>query len=184
MATAKNAKTNTTTNNEVSELLKQVKELTEILNKRDQAATPPTIVTAGKKGTHNVSAYTMWAKHWREEHPKQNPPAGLWEQECKADSTLKAFYQEQADALNQAEGRVSTKGSTRAPNGKVSGYNLMQKRLGELNARLPEGTAKVACSDEGFKACKVLGADKKVQAEPSIAKLEEWFQEEYGVEIQ
>lgn len=103
MATAKNAKTNTTTNtnNEVSELLKQVKELTEILNKRDQAAAPPTIVIPGKKGTHIVITYTMWTKNWREEHPKQNPPAG-----------------------------------------------------------------------------------KKVQAEPSIAKLEEWFQEEYGVEIQ
>jgi len=180
------AKASASSSSELAELLTQVKFLTEKVNQEPVQPVKKLITTTASstgKGTHNVSAYTMWAKHWRVEHPKQNPPAGLWDQQCKADPTIKAHFQEQADEFNQAEGRVSTKGSTRAATGKVSGYTQMQKRLGELNALLPEGSAKVSCSDKGFKACKVLGADKKVQGESSIAKLEEWFQEEYGVEI-
>jgi len=167
---------------ELSEILSQVKLLTEKVNQPVQKQVIHAIPSG--KGTHNVSAYTMWAKQWRLDHPKQNPPAGLWDQQCKADPTIKAHFQEMADEFNQAEGRVSTKGSTRASTGKVSGYTQMQKRLGELNALLPQGSAKIACSDQAFKACKVLGADKKVQGEASIAKLEEWFQEEHGIEIE
>jgi len=178
-------------NPELSELLTQVKLLATKVNQQPATAQPVKKILAAEgaasssgKGTHNVSAYTMWAKHWRSEHPKQNPPAGLWDQQCKADPTIKDHFQELADEFNQAEGRVSTKGSTRASTGKISGYTQMQKRLGELNALLPEGSAKISCSDQAFKACKVLGADKKVQGEASIAKLEEWFKEEHGVEIE
>jgi len=178
-------------NSELSELLSQVKMLTAKVNQPAAAVQPVKKLLAAEvapsssgKGTHNVSAYTMWAKQWRLDHPKQNPPAGLWDQQCKADPTIKAHFQELADEFNQAEGRVSTKGSTRASTGKVSGYTQMQKRLGELNALLPQGSAKIACSDQAFKACKVLGADKKVQGEASIAKLEEWFKEEHGIEIE
>ena len=175
-------------NSELSELLSQVKMLTAKANQPAAAVQPVKKILVAEatsgKGTHNVSAYTMWAKHWRSEHPKQNPPGGLWDQQCKADPTIKDHFQELADEFNQAEGRVSTKGSTRASTGKVSGYTQMQKRLGELNALLPQGSAKIACSDQAFKACKVLGADKKVQGEASIAKLEEWFKEEHGIEIE
>ena len=178
-------KASASSSSELAELLTQVKMLTEKVNQEPAQPVKKLITTTAPsgKGTHNVSAYTMWAKHWRSEHPKQNPPAGLWDQQCKADPTIKDHFQELADEFNQAEGRVSTKGTTRAATGKVSGYTQMQKRLGELNALLPEGSAKVSCSDQSFKACKVLGADKKVQGEASIAKLEEWFQEEYGIEI-
>jgi len=62
-----------------------------------------------------------------------------------------------------------------------SGYSNMLKRLGELNALLPEGSAKVATTDQGFQACKVLGADGKVQVEASIARLEGWFRRNKGV---
>jgi len=178
------AKAVDSSSSDLSEILTQVKLLTEKVNTQPVVKKPLLTSVSTGKGTHNVSAYTMWAKHWRSEHPKQNPPAGLWDQECKADPTIKAHFQELADEFNQAEGRVSTKGSTRAATGKVSGYTQMQKRLGELNALLPEGSAKVSCSDQAFKVCKVLGADKKVVGDASIAKLEEWFQEEHGVEIQ
>ena len=178
------AKAADSSSSELSELLNQVKLLTEKVNTQPVVKKPLLTSVSTSKGTHNVSAYTMWAKQWRLDHPKQSPPAGLWDQECKADPTVKVHFQQLADEFNQAEGRVSTKGSTRASTGKVSGYTQMQKRLGELNALLPEGSAKVSCSDQAFKACKVLGADKKVVGDASIAKLEEWFQEEYGVEIQ
>ena len=177
-------------NPELSELLTQVKLLTEKVNQPAASVQVKKILAAegasssSGKGIHNVSAYTMWAKHWRSEHPKQNPPAGLWDQECKKDPSIKTHFQELADEFNQAEGRVSTKGTTRASTGKVSGYTQMQKRLGELNALLPEGSAKISCSDQAFKACKVLGADKKVVGDASIAKLEEWFKEEHGIEIE
>jgi len=180
-------------NPELSELLSQVKLLTAKANQQPAATVHQPVkkilaaegaASSSGKGTHNVSAYTMWAKHWRTEHPKQNPPAGLWDQQCKADPTIKAHFQELADEFNQAEGRVSTKGTTRASTGKVSGYTQMQKRLGELNALLPEGSAKISCSDQTFKACKVLGADKKVIGDASITKLEEWFKEEHGIEIE
>jgi len=180
--------TDSSSNSDLSELLTHVKLLTAKVNQQPAAVQPVKKILVAEatsgKGTHNVSAYTMWAKHWRTEHPKQNPPGGLWDQQCKADPTIKAHFQELADEFNQAEGRVSTKGTTRASTGKVSGYTQMQKRLGELNALLPEGSAKISCSDQAFKACKVLGADKKVVGDASIAKLEEWFKEEHGIEIE
>jgi hypothetical protein len=173
----------------LAEILAQVKELSKkIPSKPDQPAAEPAVkklavATSGKKGTHNVSAYTMWARNWRDEHPKETLPAGLWKEQCDADSDLKTFFQERADEFNQVEGRVSTKGSTRSSTGKVAGYTLMQKHMKVLNLLLPSEITRMKCSDPEFKNCQVLGKDGKVVAEPSIDKLNEWFQTEYGVGI-
>jgi hypothetical protein len=175
---------------DLSEILSEVKVLTSQLNQQ-----PPTksvkaslletanAASGAGKGTHNVSAFSMWSKQWHADHPKQKLPAGEWEKQCKADPKLKIQYQKMADKFNQDEGRVSTKGSTRAATGKVAGYTLMQKRMKELNLLLPKGVAKMSCNDQEFKDCQVLDARQKVDGPLSIAALEKWFQEQYDIKL-
>jgi hypothetical protein len=53
-----------------------------------------------RKPTRNVSAYTMWARNWRNEHPKQALPAMLWKERCKENPYLKDEFQALADEFN------------------------------------------------------------------------------------
>jgi hypothetical protein len=62
-----------------------------------------------------------------------------------------------------------------------SAYNLMQRRLNELNKLLPEKSTKIQCSGPEFNSCKVLDENNKITAEGSIANLEKLFHEKYGL---
>jgi hypothetical protein len=114
---------------EIQSLKSQLKPKPAVTQQQQQAE------AKSNKGAYNISAFNAWTKEYFVEHPgiKALPP-NLWKNLCAKDPEFKAKYQVKADEFNAANGRVSTKGSTRA----VTGPNEYTKAQQYAKSKIAE----------------------------------------------